>query len=177
MWSVRVTGTVAPGIVPEVCHGNFALEMLPASAGRGAWQSLAQGVKKGRQNPDQLRENAKQEAVDQLAEQVFKEADGNHNHVLSRGESDGAEELLQTGIMNLVQQGVLGVPQRQHPGQGRNGKNQAPVQAPNGAAVFGRPARPKRRRARACRSTSSRPMCTPWPSRPTRNGQKNGPPK
>ncbi len=101
--------------------------------------AVAQGVKKGRQNPAQLRENAKEEAVDRLAEQVFNEADGNHNHVLSRSESATADELLQNGIMSLVEQGVLGMPLQQGKGKGKNGKKQVQVQAPNGAAVFGPP--------------------------------------
>ncbi len=97
----------------------------------------AQGVKKGRQNPAQLRENAKEEAVDKLAEDVFNQADGNRNHVLSRSELGNAEELLQNGIMSLVEQGVLGMPIQQK--KGKNGKRQVQVQAPNGAAVFGPP--------------------------------------
>jgi hypothetical protein len=100
--------------------------------------ALAQG-KKGRQNPALARENAKEEAIDQLAERVFKEADGNHNHVLSKSESATAEELLQSGIMNLVETGVLGMPVKNQQGKGKNGKKQPKVEAANGAAVFGPP--------------------------------------
>jgi hypothetical protein len=101
--------------------------------------ALAQGGKKGRQNPAQVRENAKEEAIDQLAERVFNEADGNRNHVLSKSEAAAADELLQSGIMSLVEQGVLGMPAKNQKGQGKNGKKQVQVQAPNGAAVFGPP--------------------------------------
>jgi hypothetical protein len=110
----------------------FALVLVGAAATATPAQAG-----KGRQNPAQVHENAKEEAVDALAAQAFKQADGNHNGVLSRSEAVGAEELLQAGIMNLVQQGTLGVPQGKK--QGKNGKNQVKVQAPNGAAVFGAP--------------------------------------
>ena len=99
----------------------------------------AEAAKKGQQNPAQVRENAKEEAIDRLADRVFSEADGNHNHVLSRSEQASADELLQAGIMSLVEQGTLGVPTQTPKGKGKNGKKQVQVQAPNGAAVFGPP--------------------------------------
>ncbi len=97
----------------------------------------AQAAKQKRQNPAQVRENAKEEAIDRLAEDVFKQADGNHNHVLSKSEQARAEELLQAGLMGLVEQGILGMPVQQK--KGKNGKRPVQVEAPNGAAVFGPP--------------------------------------
>ena len=83
------------------------------------WNRVGAWGKKSRANPALARENAGEEAIDQLAERVFKQADGNHNHVLKRSESATADELLQSGIMNLVETGVLGMPVKNQQGKGR----------------------------------------------------------
>ncbi len=48
--------------------------------------------------------------VDELAEKVIKDADRNHNQVLNKHEYVNADEMLEAGLMELGNQGVLGKP-------------------------------------------------------------------
>jgi hypothetical protein len=52
---------------------------------------------------------AKMAKVDAVAKQAFTLADHNHNDILSRTEFPDAEEYLEEGLMQLGNQGVLGV--------------------------------------------------------------------
>jgi hypothetical protein len=114
----------------RICSVGLAALAMVAFAGPA---QAAKGNKNNKQNQAQARENSKEESIDSVADQAFKQADRNHNDMLSRTEFQTAEELVTSGIMGLGQQGVLGQPQR----PGRGGKQ---VQPPNGAAVFGVPA-------------------------------------
>jgi hypothetical protein len=136
----------------------------------------AQGAKNRRPNPGQAREDAKAQSIDQLAEQVYQQADRNHNQVLSRTEYKTADELLQNGIQSLAQQGILG-----QPGRPPGGAQQAKVKPPNGAAVFGAPPVANKNRVtlaefKAYAHTLAQEADTAWAQvRATMPGQGRGP--
>jgi hypothetical protein len=54
-------------------------------------------------------------AIDQLAQQVFNEADHNHNHVLNKTEFRNAYTLLETQVDELGRSGAIGKPRKNRP--------------------------------------------------------------
>jgi hypothetical protein len=54
-------------------------------------------------------------AIDQLAQQVFNEADHNHNHVLNKTEFRNAYTMLETQVDELGRTSVIGKPKKNRP--------------------------------------------------------------
>jgi hypothetical protein len=77
--------------------------------------------------PAEQAQAAKMAKVDAVAKQAFTLADHNHNDILSKTEFPDAEEYLEEGLMQLGNQGVLGVVQ----------KGQAVPQTPDTKAMAG----------------------------------------
>jgi len=51
-------------------------------------------------------------AVDQLAQQIFNEADKNHNHVLNKNEFRNADGLLRDTVEQWGREGLIGKPKK-----------------------------------------------------------------
>ena len=56
--------------------------------------------------------NDQSAAVDQLAQQIFTEADKNHNHVLNKSEFRNAESLLKDEVDRWGREGLIGKPKK-----------------------------------------------------------------
>lgn len=105
---------------------RFLLTMVLIAGVPAFVQAAKDGKGNRKPNPAKQREEAKQASLDQLATEAFTASDRNHNGALNRSEFSDAEAMLETSLMQLGQQGVLG----RHKGQDSQSDLRAAIAGP-----------------------------------------------